>query len=1656
MELGFVPKSIVDDLQDIGNWKSRATAIDRLHAALRDVEDKSELLSELPQFVKFLMTLVADPNFKIAVSSLLILGDLISKVGRDIGPHMKYIMPNLVDKFSDTKSMVRAANAKIIRRMMTLTSHQEVLDLLATNMQHPNALVREEIINTCTTVILQPENSQMDPKPVLRLLCTALIDNKDRVRAAGLEGLAVLNHSLGPQRFQQVLKGTTLKEAMKQQVMQRLLNPALPSIRTDGLLEPADGEVPGTSSSSNREGHHASTSTASPDERHQVQQGGPGVSVSRRVAAGKLPWEAPSPPLHSNRAADSSSQSSSGGVGSGGRDPVRTSINSNSGQIMSFAHYASRLVSAQRPTAPNSSNGLTMSRMDVDSLSLLAAAAAATRTSAPEPMSVRNGGVAYIADPTFGEDASAAAASGSRMRSHSNSRRSAAQPVAGTASVQSSTSNSGAMHWAGRAEEKPLHHGAGLRPLQARTNWQQQQHPATGSEGIGDSQSTTNSSAAASPAPHEPAVDSPELPHFRGGGGRHRLNHVLNNNGNSGIGSLDNTPVASPSYQPSNSHFSPSAAGSRGHRSHRNSVKDSIVNRSLDMVSSSLHGSSHLLDVNSHNPVSSTSLPFHKQPTSSLPGYADDATGSSGKYSHLQSGRGATDIPNSQSVKGNGGSYGSSWNTYDKPLKQNIGLAVLGGSEAVGGGSSYLQQHLQQQHHHHHSILSSKVQLASTASPSASTEQRQRQQVPGVPLWIQPLVQDADLSRQETYSPSKGQLLQNLKKRQNEKRAASAQLPERPTLADELDFNSPSSSFGAAAGREVAKSHKFMDMMPPGNLHDSSSSRVKRSPPSHAQRSSGAGKYQQEDASLEYAVPAAVVASASGAGRSFGGRMLKTSTSVTKRGGNDEEGGYLASPSVSEPLPANRTHRQPRAPTEPKGSSSSRRASSEMPTFMEAPEAVNGSSSSSSLAAQRQSSLPQPGATGGMGIGASGLTTLAVPQIRTQAAALVADGPLSADAYSASFCSTPPSPSFFDKSANKLDELVYADLTAVTDPEKALRSSLSTLNTANNADRKELDWQAQHEALNDLRRLVKFNPDLVKSSLHEIVVMSVPSADALRSFTVKNTLTLYQEMFNKLGKALDRELDEIVPMLLKKAGEVSNAGRENFLTSEADRTLSEMTRSVSETRAISSLLTCANHKSQHVRVRVASHLDSIVECPGTRAALLTNWTCLERLFKTVAGFLNEGAQETRTYGKRLIWNLKQLIGNTSDFDRLISLLHPEPLKKKVQDVLESMNGPPPPPSRAAPGSKFLSSRQNVIGGPNSPSALLSRFSAGAAHGAVEGGTSAVAVGSSVLRPDDGQQQRGGLRGGASQSAPVGAHSYGGTAAAGGAGSSVPAARATPERRRAGAPGMPPHGGGGSGSDRSLASGAPGGGLPRGGGGSFNSSSSMMPSSATLEDVTKAVQLLSAKDFRERMEGLKVIQSMAPALATAAEGQLVQLLDNMTPRLGDGNSKVSIQALETLGCLFESLRERSSTGLNTLLPAMAASLGSTNEKIRNAASQAAEKLVASVEPALLVQNLSHCVSHGGVRGKLLLVDKLESVIDAVYPTKPQLVVRYALPAAVAIANDTKGGAEVRAAANQLLGALSRNMGRALVDHVSTLPASLQQRVLDAIAASNTSN
>jgi hypothetical protein len=49
---------------------------------------------------------------------------------------------------------------------------------------------------------------------------------------------------------------------------------------------------------------------------------------------------------------------------------------------------------------------------------------------------------------------------------------------------------------------------------------------------------------------------------------------------------------------------------------------------------------------------------------------------------------------------------------------------------------------------------------------------------------------------------------------------------------------------------------------------------------------------------------------------------------------------------------------------------------------------------------------------------------------------------------------------------------------------------------------------------------------------------------------------------------------------------------------EADKALAEMCRCCSEARTAMALIACVGHKSMHVRSRIASHLDTIVEGCG--------------------------------------------------------------------------------------------------------------------------------------------------------------------------------------------------------------------------------------------------------------------------------------------------------------------------------------------------------------------------------------------------------------------------------------------------------------------------
>lgn len=62
------------------------------------------------------------------------------------------IIPNLVEKFTDSKILVRTANLKVLKKLMAAVPPQQVLDLLASGMSHSSWRVREEVVNTTIMV----------------------------------------------------------------------------------------------------------------------------------------------------------------------------------------------------------------------------------------------------------------------------------------------------------------------------------------------------------------------------------------------------------------------------------------------------------------------------------------------------------------------------------------------------------------------------------------------------------------------------------------------------------------------------------------------------------------------------------------------------------------------------------------------------------------------------------------------------------------------------------------------------------------------------------------------------------------------------------------------------------------------------------------------------------------------------------------------------------------------------------------------------------------------------------------------------------------------------------------------------------------------------------------------------------------------------------------------------------------------------------------------------------------------------------------------------------------------------------------------------------------------------------------------------------------
>jgi hypothetical protein len=916
---------------------------------------------------------------------------------------------------------------------------------------------------------------------------------------------------------------------------------------------------------------------------------------------------------------------------------------------------------------------------------------------------------------------------------------------------------------------------------------------------------------------------------------------------------------------------------------------------------------------------------------------------------------------------------------------------------------------------------------------------------------------------------------------------------------------------------------------------------------------------------------------------------------------------------------------------------------------------------------------------------------------------------------------------------------------------RSARRVLAKLQACNAAARKELDWVGQTEALVDARRVVAHSPELLAQPLlHDLVTAAAPAVEQLRSCTARNALQLLGEMFAGLGPRMDRELDEIVPALIKKAGDVSTAGaagcgrgeagacsrrtqppcaaaarhcvrcrprrrpappapfrhhhpqtgRDNFLGQEADRALVAMCRACSGPRALVALLASTGARATAARTKVAAHLDGLLDGGGCRCALpqaaaplsalpktagrappctapqpklprfnsnpalpaprplpramlCANWGLLERLFRASAAFLEEGSLETRTHGKRLLFEVRASVPARADWERLLGALRPEALQRKVLEVLDGPGPPPPPAARGRMGepagregrasaartalalcrvralwcwrvcvlclARLLRAGMLIIRAtevttddtwnmveflnlsipaaglslcvllpscslPVSPLPSSNAMPACPAH--------QLTAPARPLHPRPGSRlaSRGspGPASLAGLSSPPSSNSHGAApirALFTGGAARRPASPASPE---------PAGSGGAPGADsidglagnvatalrrRQLCSprGAAAARLPspralgpavavQGG-----SCVAVAPARAVApppppemsaelaEAVDQVLAHMNSRKWQERVDALRALAALAPAMHAVTVGGLEVLLGSLSARMADANAKVQQQAFEvrggpraagfrregravtaptgsaprrwpphsvcscwaaqcpasgwipvpehhgpqlstpvppsgsllgelykartsppglpsphitpplvalphptpiapnpTLGsqalaALLPAIGDRIGPSLATLVPLLAAGVGSAQAAPRGAAAGALCALCdAGVEPSLLMQHFSLAVCSGPGRGRAALVERLAELSEQVYAGRPDLVVQHALPASFALLQEAR--ADVRAANGRLLAALAALMGPALQDRVAALPSpAAQQRVRDLLAA-----
>ncbi|XP_067840004.1 TOG array regulator of axonemal microtubules protein 2-like isoform X2 [Heptranchias perlo] len=204
------------------------------------------------------------------------------------------------------------------------------------------------------------------------------------------------------------------------------------------------------------------------------------------------------------------------------------------------------------------------------------------------------------------------------------------------------------------------------------------------------------------------------------------------------------------------------------------------------------------------------------------------------------------------------------------------------------------------------------------------------------------------------------------------------------------------------------------------------------------------------------------------------------------------------------------------------------------------------------------------------------------------------------------------------------DEEESLEMNSFSRQEQGLTEALKLL--ANN------DWEMKRRGLCSVRRLARFHQELLLTRLHDVCLAVTKEVNNLRSKVARPAISSLSELFSQLKRNMDQEVDEVTRILLHKTGDSNE-----FIREEADKALTIMAENVSPSRALTALIAGGlNHRNTTVRKCTAENLLFVVEHLGAERLLSGTKDNIDQIVQTMVKFSQDGNQETRFYGRKML------------------------------------------------------------------------------------------------------------------------------------------------------------------------------------------------------------------------------------------------------------------------------------------------------------------------------------------------------------------------------------------------------------------------------------